>query len=87
MSLSTVKYAIKKGRADVRNHSVFPEGVIEKKWKVSNSTSKASKTKLPKTKRFFEILRGKLEIIQFIHSDKYMDGPGQGLGHFLSKSV
>ena len=42
---------------------------------------------LPKTKRIFEILRGKLEMIQFILSDKDMDSPGQDLRLFLSKSV
>ena len=39
-----------------------------------------------KTKRIFEIHWGKLEIIQFILSDKYMDRPGQSLRHFFSKS-
>ena len=44
-------------------------------------------SQLPKTKRIFEILWGKLEIIQFIPSDKYMDSPGRGQRHFLSKSM
>ena len=44
-------------------------------------------SQLPKTKRISEILLGKLEIIQFILVDKDMDGPGQGLRHFLSKNV
>ena len=39
-------------------------------------------SQLPKTKRIFEIIRGKLEIIQFILSDKDMDSPGQDLRHF-----
>ena len=42
---------------------------------------------LPRTERIFEILWGKLEIIQFILSDKHMDGPGQDQRHFFRKSV
>ena len=44
-------------------------------------------SQLSKRKRIFEIHQGKLEIIQFILSYKYMDRPGQGLRHFFSKNV
>ena len=47
-------------------------------------------SQLPKTKRIFEILWGKLEIIQFILLDKCMDRPGQawtGPETFFNKTV
>ena len=69
-------------------HSVFSGG-----WTAKNGHSPILHLKLPKlsqlpkTKRIFEIQRGKPEIVQFILSDKCMDRPGQGLRHFFAKNV
>ena len=41
----------------------------------------------PNQKEFLKSTGGKLEIIQFILSDEYMDGPGQGQRHILWKIV
>ena len=53
-----------------------------KKWSLSNFAFQHCK-KL--TKIIFEILWGILEIIQFILSDKHLDGACRSLGHFLDK--
>ena len=40
-----------------------------------------------KQKEFSKSYEGKLEIVQFVLLDKYMDSPGQNLRHFFSQSV
>ena len=57
-----------------------------KKWGLSNfAFSIARNSTTPYEKRIFEILRGILEIIQFILSDKHLDGAGRSLRHYLDK--
>ena len=63
----------------------------QKNWALSNSAILHPRlpkwSHLPKTKRIFEILWGKLEMIKFILSDKYMDRPEQGLRLFEQNCV
>ena len=48
-------------------------------------SSIARNSSAPNAKRIFEILWGILEIIQFILSDKHLDGAGRSPRHFLDK--
>ena len=48
-------------------------------------SSIARNSSAPNAKRFFEILWGIFEIIQFILSDKHLDRAGRSLRHFLDK--
>ena len=50
---------------------------------LSSRIARSSKETLNKQK--FEILWGILEIIQFILSDKHLDGAGQSLRHILDE--
>ena len=69
-------------------HSVFSENITAKKCHSPTHIPGSKMIPTAQNKENFQNpLKGKPEIIQFILSDKYMDGPGQDLRHILRKSV